>query len=132
MTHTESIKTPKTDKKFTIKQKSFLYFYKSKQYLYNDWLMTKERLIKFIDSFLFYALVYSILLFVFQKILSQFNIIISDEHLYDLAFAIAGIIGASIAIIFSFSTFILQSTADLFSTQYLNKFIQDKKEKYFF
>jgi len=132
MTHAESIKTPKTDKKFTIKQMLFLYFYKSKQYLYNDWIITKERLIKFVDSFLFYALVYSIFLFVFQKISLRFNIIISNEHLYDLAFAIAGIIGASIAIIFSFSTFILQSTADLFSTQYLNKFIQDKKEKYFF
>lgn len=118
--------------KFTLKQKVFLYFYKSRQYIYNDWLKTKERLIKIVDSFLFYALIYSIFLCIFQKILLEFNIIISDEHLYSLGFAIAGIIGASIAIIFSFSTFILQSTADLFSTQYLNKFIQDKKEKYFF
>lgn len=122
----------KIDKKFTLKQKVVIFFYKSSQYIYNDWLRTKERLIKIVDSFLFYALIYSIFLFIFQKILLEFNIIISDEHLYSLGFAIAGIIGASIAIIFSFSTFILQSTADLFSTQYLNKFIQDKKEKYFF
>lgn len=122
----------KIDKKFTLKQKVIIFFYKSSQYIYNDWLRTKERLIKIVDSFLFYALIFSIFLFIFQKILLDFNIIISDEHLYSLGFAIAGIIGASIAIIFSFSTFILQSTADLFSTQYLNKFIQDKKEKYFF
>lgn len=56
---------------------------------------------------------------------------ITEDHLYSLAFALAGVIGASIAIIFSLSTFILQSTADLFSTQYLNKFIKDKKEKLF-
>lgn len=122
----------KIDKKFTLKQKAIVYFYKSRQYIYNDWLRTKERLIKIVDSFLFYALIYSIFLFIFQKILLEHNVNISDEHLYSFGFAIAGIIGASIAIIFSFSTFILQSTADLFSTQYLNKFIQDKKEKYFF
>ncbi|MDP2586751.1 MAG: hypothetical protein Q8P32_03185 [Candidatus Komeilibacteria bacterium] len=122
----------KLDKKFTVKQKVFLYLYKSRQYVYNDWLITKDRLIKFVDSFLFYVLVYSIFLFIFQKSLSWLNINVSEEHLYSFGFAVAGIIGASIAIIFSFSTFILQSTADLFSTQYLNKFIQDKKEKYFF
>jgi len=122
----------KDRKEFTLKQKAFLYFYKTKQYIYHDWLRTKGRLIKFVDSFKFYLLAYSIFLFIFQKSFFWFNIAISDEHLYSLGFAIAGIIGASIAIIFSFSTFILQSTADLFSTQYLNKFIQDKREKYFF
>ncbi|MDO8658487.1 MAG: hypothetical protein Q7K55_07125 [Candidatus Levybacteria bacterium] len=119
-------------KEFTLKQKIFLYFYKSKQYIYNYWSRTKVGINKFTDSFLFYLLTLSILLFLFQKILIYLNIYISEDHLYSLAFAIAGIIGASIAIIFSFSTFILQSTADLFSTQYLNKFIQDKKEKVFF
>jgi len=119
-------------KEFTLKQKIFLYFYKLKQYIYNDWSKTKVDINKFTDSFLFYLLTFSILLFLFQKILIHLNIYISEDHLYSLAFAVAGIIGASIAIIFSFSTFILQSTADLFSTQYLNKFIQDKKEKVFF
>ena len=46
-------KISKSDKKFTVKQKAFLYFYKSRQYVYNDWLITKERLIKFVDSFCF-------------------------------------------------------------------------------
>lgn len=125
-------KISKSDKKFTFKQKAFLYFYKSRQYVYNDWLITKERLIKFVDSFLFYLLIYSIFIFTLQKSLNWLNITISEDQLHNLGFTIAGIIGASIAIIFSFSTFILQSTADLFSTQYLHKFIQDKKEKYFF
>src|SRR5579864_5280675 len=120
------------DKKFTLKQKSFLYYYKSRQYIYKKWFRIKEGFNKFFDSFLFYILIFSIFLFFLQKGLIWSNINISKDHLYSLAFAVAGIIGASIAIIFSFSTFILQSTADLFSTQYLNKFIQDKKEKYFF
>ncbi len=71
-------------------------------------------------------------MFLLHGALLWLNIIISNDNIYSLAFAIAGIIGASIAIVFSFSTFILQSTADLFSTQYLNKFIQDVKEKVFF
>lgn len=121
-----------TKKEFTLKQKIYLYFYKSEQYIYNDWLRTKADINKFSDSFLFYLLIFSVLLFLFQKVLIYLNIYISEDHLYGLAFAVAGIIGASIAIIFSFSTFILQSTADLFSTQYLNKFIQDPKEKIFF
>ncbi len=122
----------KNDKKFTPKQKVILYLYKTRQYFYKDWLKTESDLVKFADSFLFYALIFSILLFLFQRGLMSLNISVSEDHLYSFAFAVAGIIGASIAIIFSFSTFILQSTADLFSTQYLNQFIQDKKEKYFF
>jgi hypothetical protein len=42
---------------------------------------------------------------------------------------LASIIGAAITIIFSFSTFVLQSTSELFSTQYLNKFLNNPKEK---
>jgi len=124
--------TPKIHDKFTLKQKALLFFYKYQQYTYRYWLVIKAKIIKFIDSFLFYIIVCCIFIFIFQRILSWLNITISEEHLYSLGLSIAGIIGASIAIIFSFSTFILQSTADLFSTQYLNKFIQDKKEKYFF
>lgn len=70
--------------------------------------------------------------FFLHKSLIYFNPVISDDILSNFAFATAGIIGASIAIIFSFSTFILQSTADLFSTQYLKKFIESPKEKIFF
>ncbi len=114
------------------KQKGFLYFYKAKQWLHSRWLRLKYALTIFSDSVLFYVLIFCIALFFIQKGLNLFEITPSSEDLRGLGFAIAGIIGASIAIIFSFSTFILQSTADLFSTQYLNKFIQDKKEKYIF
>ncbi|MGH2506283.1 MAG: hypothetical protein ACRDHZ_02515, partial [Ktedonobacteraceae bacterium] len=114
------------------KQKGFLYFYKSHQWLYGRWQRFKRVLNTFSDSTLFYVLIYCIALFVIQKGLNLFQIAPSPGELQSLGFAIAGIIGASIAIIFSFSTFILQSTADLFSTQYLNKFIRDKKEKYIF
>ncbi len=116
----------------SLKQKGFLYFYKSKQWLYGHWFIFKRTLIFFADSILFYIFIFSIALFLIQRGLIYLGITPSPEDLRGIGFATAGIIGASIAIIFSFSTFILQSTADLFSTQYLNKFIQDKKEKYIF
>lgn len=122
----------KNSKKFTLKQKLFLYFYKSKQYLnykrHRIWLGLK----KFLDSPYFYLIVIGSFVFLSHKALIWLNIAVSNDNLHSFAFAVAGIIGASIAIVFSFSTFILQSTADLFSTQYLNKFIQDVKEKVFF
>ena len=40
----------KDKKKFTLKQKAFLYFYKSQQYFYNKWFYVKEKIKKFIDS----------------------------------------------------------------------------------
>lgn len=127
------METNKKDiKTFTLKQKAFLYFYKSRQYLNNKWYRTKEALKNFLDSLYFYLIVFGGSVYLFHKALLYFNITVAEADLHSLAFAIAGIIGASIAIIFSFSTFILQSTADLFSTQYLNKFIRDAKEKVFF
>lgn len=122
----------KDKKEFTLKQKVFLYFYKSQQYFYGKWFYVKEKIKKFIDSLFFYFVFLGVLVFLLHKISINFNPNIPDDTLYSFAFATAGIIGASIAIIFSFSTFILQSTADLFSTQYLNKFIEDAKEKIFF
>ncbi|MCK5510243.1 hypothetical protein KAI65_01705 [Candidatus Parcubacteria bacterium] len=122
----------KYKKIFTLKQKVFLYFYKSKQYLNNKWYIVKGKIKRFIDSFYFYFIFFGVFVFFLHKILIYLNLTISDDNLYGFAFATAGIIGASIAIIFSFSTFILQSTADLFSTQYLNKFIESTKEKIIF
>lgn len=119
-------------KEFTLKQKTLLHFYKSKQYLDNKWYVVKEKIKSFIDSFYFYLIVFAIFIFLLHKALIYFNFNISEDTLSNLAFATAGIIGASIAIIFSFSTFILQSTADLFSTRYLKKFIKDPKESLFF
>ena len=116
----------------SLKQKSLLYFFKSQQWFRGHWIRFKRGLANFSDSTLFYILIFCIALFSIQKGLDIFHITPSPEELQGFGFASAGIIGASIAIIFSFSTFILQSTADLFSTQYLNKFIQDKKEKYIF
>ena len=119
-------------KKFTLKQKVFLHYYKSKQYLDYKWHLIKEKVKRFVDSFYFYLIVFGASVFLLHRALLWLNITVSNDNLHSLAFAVAGIIGASIAIVFSFSTFILQSTADLFSTQYLNKFIQDVKEKVFF
>jgi hypothetical protein len=117
---------------FSLKQKSFWYFYKSQQFLYGYWLSIKRTLVWFVDSPYFYLLLFSIVLVLVRKSIMYFDVTLASKDLISLGFSIAGIIGASIAIIFSFSTFILQSTADLFSTQYLNKFIQDRKEKYIF
>ena len=122
----------KNKKEFTHKQKFFLYFYKSKQYLTNKWHIAKRKVKNFVDSFYFYLIVFAIFVFLLHKSLIYFNLTISKDTLSNLAFAIAGIVGASIAIIFSFSTFILLSTADLFSTQYLKRFIESPKEKIFF
>ncbi len=119
-------------KEFTLKQKVFLFFYKSQQYFYSKWFYVKGKIKKIIDSLFFYLVFLSVLVFFVHKFLIYFNPNITEDNLYSLAFATAGIIGASIAIIFSFSTFILQSTADLFSTGYLKKFIKDPKEGFFF
>lgn len=123
---------PSQLKNLSLKQKFFLYFFRSEQYLRIQWIKLKQPFIKITDSYLFYILIFSIALFFIQKALIYLNVNLTQEQLSSLGFAIAGIIGASIAIIFSFSTFILQSTADLFSTRYLDKFIQDKKEVYIF
>lgn len=119
-------------KEFTLKQKVFLYFYKSQQYFYSKWVYIKEKIKKIADSFFFYFVSFGVFLFLLHKVLIGLNLTIPEDNLYSFAFATAAIIGASIAIIFSFSTFILQSTADLFSTGYLKKFIEDPKEGFFF
>ncbi len=84
------------------------------------------------DTFYFQSLIFTILLCVVHELLLVFEVALTQEQLQSIGLTVAGVIGASIAIVFSFSTFILQSTADLFSTQYLNKFIEDKNEKYIF
>jgi hypothetical protein len=122
----------KSSNTFSFKQKCLLYYYTSQQWLRGHWMRFKRGVTDFSDSTLFYILIFCTALFLIQKGLDIFQITPSPEELQGFGFACAGIIGASIAIIFSFSTFILQSTADLFSTQYLNKFIQDRKEKYIF
>lgn len=119
---------PSQLKDLSLKQKSFLYFFRSKQYLYIKWFRLRQYFLGILDSPLFHVLIFCIALFSIQKALMHLNINLTQDQLSGLGFAIAGVIGASIAIIFSFSTFILQSTADLFSSPYLDKFIHDKQE----
>jgi len=119
---------PSQLKDLSLKQKSFLYFFRSKQYLYIQWFRLKQYFLEILDSPLIHVLIFCIALFFIQKALIYLNINLTQDQLSGLGFAIAGVIGASIAIIFSFSTFILQSTADLFSSPYLDKFIHDKQE----
>jgi len=115
--------------KLKFRQKLLLLFYKTYArvsiYLQN----LKIKVIYFLKSLYFHLLLACWIVYFINYVLKKWNIAISDDKLFDLAMVIAGIIGASIAIIFSFSTFILQSTAELFSTQYLNKFIESKIEK---
>lgn len=61
--------------------------------------------------------------------LEKLGVVISPDALSGLAASIGSVIGGTIAIVFTLSTFILQSTSDLFSTQYLNKFINNNSEK---
>jgi len=114
------------------KQRIFLFFYKSRNYILKVWFRIKGKIKQIINSSLFHLALIGISVFLLHKSLVHFNLNISEDNLHNFAFATAGIIGASIAIIFSFSTFILQSTADLFSTQYLKRFIENPKEKIFF
>lgn len=119
-------------KEYILKQKVFLYFYKLKVYYYKVLFYIKKYSLRYTDSFVFNLILLCIFEYALYKILIWFNLNILDDKIYNVALTIAGIIGASIAIIFSFSTFILQSTSDLFSTTYLNKFIKDPKEKIIF
>lgn len=119
-------------KNLSLKQKFFLYFFRIKQYFAVEWSKIKQYFFRIFDSSLFYILIFFIVLLFIYKTLLCLNINFTQEQLFSFAFTVAGIIGASIAIMFSFSTFILQSTVELFSTRYLDKFIQDRKEKYIF
>jgi hypothetical protein len=62
-------------------------------------------------------------------LLNKIGFTISAEALSSLADSIGSVIGGSVAIVFTISTFILQNTSELFSTQYLNKFIENKSER---
>lgn len=122
----------KDNKEFSLKQRFLLRFYRSQQLL-RAWIIRQKQLvISTLDTFYFQALVFTILLCSIHFALKLHDIEFDEDQLLSAGLAIVGVIGASIAIVFSFSTFILQSTADLFSTQFLNKFIQDKNEKYIF
>lgn len=122
----------KMNNDLSLKKKVFLFIFKLRQFLHFKWVNNKKKAINFIDSLYFYFIFFCGVIFLIHKSLVYSNLTISENNIYSFAFAIASIIGASIAIIFSFSTFILQSTSDLFSTQYLNKFIENTKEKIFF
>lgn len=76
-------------------------------------------------------------------VLGFWALIILDPHmtkdtadpitlLSNFAFTVAGIIGASIAVIFSFSTFIMQSISSLISFHYLSILTKERKENVFF
>lgn len=87
---------------------------------------------KFFSSWIFHILFFlflAALSFLLACVLYCMNITISADALSGLAASIGSVIGGMIAIVFMFSTSILQSTTDLFSTQYLHKFIDNKKEK---
>ncbi|MFM2340117.1 MAG: hypothetical protein RLZZ360_753 [Candidatus Parcubacteria bacterium] len=120
------------NKKFTLKQQFLLFVFRSQQ-LVRAWLLRKKNLAtEIVDTIYFQALIFTIFLCGTHYVLELYKLHFTRDQLVSIGLAVAGVIGASIAIVFSFSTFILQSTADLFSTQYLNKFIQDKNEKLIF
>ena len=119
-------------KKLTKKQKIQLFLYQVWQRLKGKWNLLKSEILNFLDSHQWLFIIILAICCLEFYILSSQNIFISQDHFYTLSFTLAGIIGAAITIIFSFSTFALQSTSELFSTQYLNKFLNNPKEKVFF
>lgn len=134
---------------FIQKIKLFWSFLKSKYdailksgvlYLYNSLLRIKKinnGASQYLENQLFNSPFFRICVYIFLAFLSFFvayffekaGVIISADALSGLAASIGSVIGGSIAIVFTLSTFILESTSDLFSTQYLNKFIENKSEK---
>ena len=116
-------------KKLTKKQKIQLFLYQVWQRLKEKWKLLKSKLLNFLDSHHWLFIIILIICCLESYILSSQNIFISQDHFYTLSLTLASIIGAAITIIFSFSTFVLQSTSELFSTQYLNKFLNNPKEK---
>jgi hypothetical protein len=121
-----------TKKEFTLKQKILIGLYKGIQYVWYKTFSVKSWTKVVAGSVYFHLVVFMAVLFGIHKISTLFNITLSNEALASIALTLSGVIGASIAIIFSFSTFILQSTADLFSTRFLNEYIEDTREKVFF
>ncbi len=119
-------------KKLTKKQKIQLSLYQVWQRLKEKWNLLKSKILNFLDSHQSLFIIILAICCLEFYILSSQNIFISQDHFYTLSFTLAGIIGAAITIIFSFSTFVLQSSSELFSTQYLNKFLNNPKEKGFF
>lgn len=134
---------------FVEKTKSLWSFLKSKYnsilkrailYLYNSLLKIKEinsGASQYLENQLFNSPLFRICIYLLLVFLSVFvafffekaGVTISADALSGLAASIGAVIGGAIAIVFTLSTFILQSTSDLFSTQYLNKFIENKSER---
>lgn len=114
--------------KYTIKQISLILFYKSKEYLVSKIIFLGKKVSQIFNSTITYLFLFFITLFLLKRL----NLNIPVNEIKTLSHIFSGIIGASIAIIFSFSLFSLQNSADMFSNQYLNRFIEDKKEKLFF
>jgi Ca2+/Na+ antiporter len=123
---------PKKKLELSKKQRFHLYAFKTRQHFFYWWSRIKFFTEKIFGFSIFHIILIGFIVYILHRILNHFNINVSEDRLYNFSFATAGIIGASVAIIFSFSTFILQSTADLFSTSYLKKFVEDKKEVSFF
>ena len=77
----------KNKKELTLKQKIFLYFYKSKQYLNYKWHFIKGKVKRFVDSFYFYLIVFGTSVFLLHRVLLWLNITVSNDNLHSLAFA---------------------------------------------
>lgn len=112
------------------KIKIFLCKLRVKTIGFNNYTFFLKR--NFLDKPIYRIIIYIILVFI-AKLISDFLIKLdignTPDGLSGIATSIGSVIGGSIAIIFTISTFILQNTAEYFSTQYLNNFIENKSER---
>lgn len=107
--------------------------------MYNFFNSSQIKIINFRNYFfrsiwfhiLFIEVVILLALFL-SNVLHELNIVISNDALSNIASTVGAVIGGAIAILFTLSTFILQSNADLFSTRYLKKIISNVSEKVIF
>lgn len=133
----EAFQAALKNSRFVLNKKVALFWYSITFKISNCYINTRRCLEREIPHpsifhFLIFILLAEISFFIVSVLKDACNTTISSEALSNLASSIGSVIGGSVAIVFTLSTFILQSTADLFSTQYLNEFINNKKEKFVF
>ncbi len=116
---------------YSILNKTVLIFARLLKRLYpKSWKIGYKK--SFSEYLSFRLFVYVVLFFVsliMKYILDMYAIRLSGDAISGIATATSAIIGGSIAIIFTISTFVLQNISGLFSTQYLHEFIDNKSEK---
>ncbi len=118
-------KSKATTIKFSFKRKLLIKFYKIQELFFDKVNLIKRYVKKILNSIYFHVIIFIFIIYFIHTL----NLSLPEQDLKNISLTISGIIGGSIAIIFSFSLFILQNSAKLFSSEYLNRFIDPLLDK---